>query len=140
MPSFLVADVRSLRRDKYHPARVYRRHAGDAAAGAMEFLYDLFLFACHRTRCGHTLTLTTDVCFTDRLENEHLGNMDQYRVTREVPLPYSFEMHSNEEEEQEENEQENAHEQEQETRGRASGSGAWWKKRMARVRRNGGHG
>ena len=27
----------------------------------------------------------------DRLENEHIGNMDQYRVTREVPLPYSFE-------------------------------------------------
>ena len=26
----------------------------------------------------------------DRVENEHLGNMDQYRVTREVPLPYSF--------------------------------------------------
>lgn len=26
----------------------------------------------------------------DRLENEHLGNVDQYRVTREVPLPYSF--------------------------------------------------
>jgi len=25
-----------------------------------------------------------------RLENEHLGNMDQYRVTREVPLPYTF--------------------------------------------------
>jgi len=24
------------------------------------------------------------------VENEHLGNMDQYRVTREVPLPYSF--------------------------------------------------
>ncbi|KAF9482764.1 EXS-domain-containing protein [Pholiota conissans] len=24
-----------------------------------------------------------------RLENEHLGNMDQYRVTREVPLPYA---------------------------------------------------
>ena len=24
------------------------------------------------------------------MENEHLGNMDQYRVTREVPLPYSF--------------------------------------------------
>jgi len=23
-----------------------------------------------------------------RLENEHLGNMDQYRVTREMPLPY----------------------------------------------------
>lgn len=38
----------------------------------------------------------------DRLENEHLGNMDQYRVTREVPLPYSFEMQSNEEEEEHE--------------------------------------
>ncbi|KAJ7512759.1 EXS-domain-containing protein [Mycena galericulata] len=25
-----------------------------------------------------------------RAENEHLGNMDQYRVTREVPLPYSL--------------------------------------------------
>jgi len=25
-----------------------------------------------------------------RLENEHIGNMDQYRVTREVPLPYLF--------------------------------------------------
>lgn len=27
---------------------------------------------------------------TDRLENEHLGNMDQYRATREVPLPYAL--------------------------------------------------
>lgn len=27
---------------------------------------------------------------TVRVENEHLGNADQYRVTREVPLPYSF--------------------------------------------------
>lgn len=25
-----------------------------------------------------------------RLESEHIGNMDQYRVTREVPLPYSI--------------------------------------------------
>lgn len=28
---------------------------------------------------------------TVRLENEHLGNVDQYRVTREVPLPYPLE-------------------------------------------------
>ena len=28
---------------------------------------------------------------TVRLENEHLGNTDQYRVTREVPLPYRTE-------------------------------------------------
>lgn len=34
----------------------------------------------------------------DRLENEHLGNMDQYRVTREVPLPYQLDdpSHDNE--------------------------------------------
>ncbi|KAI0252472.1 EXS family-domain-containing protein, partial [Lactifluus subvellereus] len=31
-----------------------------------------------------------------RLENEHLGNMDQYRITREVPLPYSFDELSHE--------------------------------------------
>ncbi|KAG6379987.1 hypothetical protein JVT61DRAFT_10561 [Boletus reticuloceps] len=37
-----------------------------------------------------------------RLENEHLGNIDQYRVTRELPLPYSFDAHSNEEEHEEE--------------------------------------
>ena len=34
--------------------------------------------------------------YTDRLENEHLGNVDQYRVTREVPLPYSFDDAANE--------------------------------------------
>ncbi|KAG2363512.1 EXS family-domain-containing protein [Suillus spraguei] len=31
-----------------------------------------------------------------RLENEHLGNMDQYRITREVPLPYLFDNPQNE--------------------------------------------
>jgi hypothetical protein len=46
----------------------------------MEFLYVL--------SCVHKLlTLSRK---QDRLENEHLGNMDQYRATREVPLPYSF--------------------------------------------------
>lgn len=25
-----------------------------------------------------------------RLENEHIGNMDQYRVSRQLPLPYAF--------------------------------------------------
>ncbi|KAJ6487884.1 EXS-domain-containing protein [Mycena sanguinolenta] len=36
-----------------------------------------------------------------RLENEHLGNVDQYRVTREVPLPYTlpFEIRDDVEEE-----------------------------------------
>jgi hypothetical protein len=27
--------------------------------------------------------------YTDRLETEHIGNMDQYRVNREIPLPYA---------------------------------------------------
>ena len=39
--------------------------------------------------CILILTIFSDT-IADRLENEHLGNMDQYRVTREVPLPYSF--------------------------------------------------
>ncbi|KAG2139537.1 EXS family protein/ERD1/XPR1/SYG1 family protein [Suillus cothurnatus] len=40
-----------------------------------------------------------------RLENEHLGNMDQYRITREVPLPYSFD---NPQQEDDDDEEENA--------------------------------
>ena len=28
--------------------------------------------------------------YIDRLETEHIGNMDQYRVNREIPLPYAF--------------------------------------------------
>ncbi|KAG1745254.1 EXS family protein/ERD1/XPR1/SYG1 family protein [Suillus lakei] len=38
-----------------------------------------------------------------RLENEHLGNMDQYRITREVPLPYSFDNPQHEDDDDEEN-------------------------------------
>lgn len=37
-----------------------------------------------------------------RLENEHLGNMDQYRITREVPLPYSFDNPQQEDDDDEE--------------------------------------
>lgn len=36
------------------------------------------------------MILTAVTPSSDRLENEHIGNMDQYRITREVPLPYSF--------------------------------------------------
>lgn len=32
----------------------------------------------------------TNFTFAVRVENEHVGNADQYRVTREMPLPYSF--------------------------------------------------
>ena len=40
-------------------------------------------FVVYASLCSH------DRCLV-RLENEHIGNTDQYRVTREVPLPYSF--------------------------------------------------
>jgi len=30
-----------------------------------------------------------------RLENEHLGNIDQYRATRDVPLPYGVDSSAN---------------------------------------------
>ena len=35
--------------------------------------------------------------YTDRLETEHIGNMDQYRVNREIPLPYAFDFEIREE-------------------------------------------
>jgi hypothetical protein len=53
------------------------------------------LYVC--SRLSHACSLANQESLwpcADRLENEHLGNMDQYRITREVPLPYSFdEMH-----------------------------------------------
>jgi len=38
--------------------------------------------------CSTKIVPESDCTTKVRLENEHLGNMDQYRVTREVPLPY----------------------------------------------------
>ena len=35
--------------------------------------------------------------YADRLETEHVGNMDQYRVNREIPLPYAFDYEIREE-------------------------------------------
>ncbi|KAI0266051.1 EXS family-domain-containing protein [Gloeopeniophorella convolvens] len=43
-----------------------------------------------------------------RLENEHVGNVDQYRITREVPLPYSFDDLSRETDVGEDDEDEDA--------------------------------
>lgn len=39
-------------------------------------------------------------CLTvpDRVENKHLNNMEEYRITRELPLPYHFDAHPTEEE------------------------------------------
>ncbi|KAB5594687.1 Xenotropic and polytropic retrovirus receptor 1 [Ceratobasidium theobromae] len=46
-----------------------------------------------------------------RLENEHIGNADQFRVTREVPLPYAFPREA-------ESDDEDDHGEEPRTRGR----------------------
>ena len=35
--------------------------------------------------------------YADRLETEHIGNMDQYRVNRAIPLPYAFDFEIREE-------------------------------------------
>ena len=51
----------------------------------MEHLYVLLLMYLLRFEMPSCL-----LQIAVRLENEHIGNTDQYRVTREVPLPYSF--------------------------------------------------
>lgn len=51
-----------------------------------------------------TIFLTTKV----RLENEHIGNTDQYRVTREVPLPYSFDAREEKDESDDDEDEDNA--------------------------------
>jgi hypothetical protein len=49
------------------------------------------LYVCSRLTYAYSLANQGTLWSrADRLENEHLGNMDQYRITREVPLPYSF--------------------------------------------------
>lgn len=53
--------------------------------------------------CTQELCSDFSIHDLDRLENEHLGNMDQYRVTREVPLPYQFDDMEHEEEEDDDN-------------------------------------
>jgi hypothetical protein len=50
------------------------------------------LYVCSHLAHAFTRLPTKEFFWSraDRLENEHLGNVDQYRITREVPLPYSF--------------------------------------------------
>lgn len=61
-------------------------HCGDARdvqTCAVEFQCVSFPIA--------SMYAVADMTSVVRVENEHLGNVDQYRVTREVPLPYSIE-------------------------------------------------
>lgn len=48
--------------------------------------------------------LTNWIISAVRLENEHIGNTDQYRATREVPLPYQLEDAEREDESEDETE------------------------------------
>ena len=65
---------------------IHSRAPRSATALSVEHLYVSFLSSALHL-ADQRLLLCGRV---DRLESEHLGNMDQYRVTREVPLPYSF--------------------------------------------------
>jgi hypothetical protein len=77
-----LGDLHSRSRAEFCLAFFYRWVLRNVPACSVELLYvilDSFRLLIIR--------LTT---YLVRLENEHLGNMDQYRVTREVPLPYSM--------------------------------------------------
>jgi hypothetical protein len=69
----------------------------DAQTLAMELLSVVYL---------SLVESLADVLWSDRLENEHVGNKDQYRVTREVPLPYNINRYVEEEEEDDADEEE----------------------------------
>ncbi|KAG9313638.1 EXS family protein/ERD1/XPR1/SYG1 family protein [Chiua virens] len=84
-----------------------------------------------------------------RLENEHLGNVDQYRVTREVPLPYDFSVEEEEEREQDPNADTEQERDEDENEGeegnagqdrRGGGLSRWVPRRVGRGRRGHAHG
>ena len=45
-----------------------------------------------KSHCLSHLIAESDRVNSVRLENEHLGNIDQYRATRDVPLPYAFDL------------------------------------------------
>ena len=91
MHSFHLADLHIRRRCKRRATHVHRCHVGDVKEGAVEPLYVIIPFVR-----GHDC----DTCSTrlDRVENKHLSNTEEYRITREVPLPYRFDAHPSEEE------------------------------------------
>ena len=92
MHSFHLADLHIRRRGMHRAIHVHRCHVGDVKEGAVEHLYVIILFVRDHD-CNTCSTIS------DRLENKHLSNTQEYRVTREVPLPYSFDVHPSEKEE-----------------------------------------
>ena len=92
MHSFHLDNLHILRPGKRRAIQVHRCHVGDVQEGAVEPLYVIIPFVRHDD-CNTCLTIS------DRVENKHLSNTEEYRVTREVPLPYGFDVHPSEEEE-----------------------------------------
>ena len=83
-PSLHMDNIRPNERAQHSDSFVYSCTPRSAAALSVEHLYVGFF------RLLYTRPFCSLFCDrVDRLESEHLGNMDQYRVTREVPLPYS---------------------------------------------------
>jgi hypothetical protein len=76
----------TLERSIFHSSNLHRRLPRNATTHSVELQYVLSPSSFFPSIL-HELTHSIR---TVRLENEHLGNMDQYRVTREVPLPYSI--------------------------------------------------
>ena len=130
MCPFHVGNIYTLWCTQHHRTHVHRKHARDIAKGAVEFLCAISLISLP------LLTKTDTRRWADRLENEHLGNMDQYRVTREVPLPYHLDTHSNGDEDEEEHEEETPASANSPSPSRSQ---SWLKRRMTMTRLTRGH-
>jgi len=92
MHSLHLAELHTLRRLKHGARHVHCCHVGDVTEGAVELLYVVSPFLL---RDRHRNTCST---ISDRVENKHINNSEEYRTTREVPLPYRFDALPSEEE------------------------------------------
>lgn len=79
----------------------------------MELLYDVSLFPCESTT-------PKSVIVSDRLENQHLRNVRQLRITHKIPPSCCSDEHSDEEVDE-----------------KARGAVSWLKQQVTRVKRNG---
>lgn len=64
-------------------------NARNIAAAFLEMLRRVQWNFCEPFFGDSMLKTNADLC-ADRVESEHIGHADQYRVTRDIPLPYSF--------------------------------------------------
>ena len=91
MHSFHLDNLHIPRQGKHRAIQVHLCHVGDVKEGAVEFLSVIIPFVRDHD-CNPCSTIS------DRVENKHLSNTEEYRATRDVPLPYNFDVHPSEEE------------------------------------------